>query len=103
MDVERFIRILVYDNHREHLYRYVVRKREDLRNTIIPFFTSFELQTAKSKDFQIFVCCFNLIEQGAHLTENGLLEIAALASTMNREKDRTAFVQRILNDYMHVL
>jgi hypothetical protein len=26
-----------YDNHREHLYRYVVRRREDLLDRIIPF------------------------------------------------------------------
>ena len=27
-----------YDNHREHLYRYVVRRRKDLLERIIPFF-----------------------------------------------------------------
>jgi hypothetical protein len=27
-----------YDNHKEHLYRYVVRRRKDLIETIIPFF-----------------------------------------------------------------
>lgn len=26
-----------YDNHKEHLYRYVVRRRRDLIETIIPF------------------------------------------------------------------
>jgi hypothetical protein len=26
-----------YDNHREHLYRYVVRRREDLLDRIIPY------------------------------------------------------------------
>jgi hypothetical protein len=90
-----------HDNHRENLCRYVVRKREDLRTKIIPFFSEFELQTAKKGDFQSFVLCFNLVERGEHLTESGLKEIAAIASTMNRKKDRINTVLRILNDYTH--
>ena len=27
-----------YDNHKEHLYRYVVRRRKDLLEVVIPFF-----------------------------------------------------------------
>ena len=40
-----------HDNHREDLYRYCVRKREDLINVIIPFFKKYKLHTAKKKDF----------------------------------------------------
>jgi hypothetical protein len=36
-----------YDNHREHLYRYVVRRRSDLLETIIPFFQQHRMRTSK--------------------------------------------------------
>ena len=38
-----------YDNHKEHLYRYTVRKKEHLLAVIIPFFQKYELQTQKRK------------------------------------------------------
>jgi hypothetical protein len=36
------------DNHREHLYRYVVRRREDLISTIIPFFRLHPMRSSSS-------------------------------------------------------
>ena len=36
-----------YDNHIEHLYRYVVRKRTDLLETVIPFFQRYPLRSSK--------------------------------------------------------
>src|SRR5215471_6935594 len=33
-----------YDNHTEHLYRYVVRRRTDLLDTVIPFFQQYPLR-----------------------------------------------------------
>ena len=88
-----------YDNHKEHLFRYVVRKREDLRTVIIPFFQTYQLQTAKREDFERFVQCFQLIEEQKHLTKEGLRQIVAITSLMNRRKDRSADLERILNDY----
>src|SRR5580692_9655684 len=40
-----------YDNHKEHMYRYCVRKRCDLIQTIVPFFMKYQLRTAKQRDF----------------------------------------------------
>lgn len=88
-----------YDNHKEHLYRYVVRKRIDLKETIIPFFQKYPLQTAKRKDFKKFVKCFEMIENGQHLTIEGLKRIDKIVSTMNRQKIRTNNLMRILNDH----
>lgn len=75
-----------YDNHNEHLYRYVVRKRTDLVDVIIPFFKQHQLHTAKKKDFDKFTQCVELIVQGRHLEHDGLLQIATIAQTMNRKK-----------------
>lgn len=46
-----------YDNHKEHLYRYVVRKREDLIKVIIPFFRRYPMHSTKQSDFEKFTRC----------------------------------------------
>lgn len=38
-----------YDNHKENLYRFCVRNRNDLTEIIIPFFKRYPLQTVKYK------------------------------------------------------
>ena len=40
-----------HDNHTEHLYRYVVRRRADLIDTIIPFFVEHPMHSSKHSDF----------------------------------------------------
>jgi len=87
-----------YDNHKEHLYRYVVRKREDLWKTIIPFFTRHTLRTSKRLDFLKFAECLRMIETNDHLTTRGLIKIVEIAETMNHCKPRTEII-RILRDY----
>lgn len=43
-----------YDNHNYNLLRYCVRKKEDLRNKIIPFFKRYPLKTTKQEQFKQF-------------------------------------------------
>jgi len=43
-----------YDNHKYNLLRYCVRKKEDLRNKIVPFFRKYPLQSAKREQFEKF-------------------------------------------------
>lgn len=87
-----------YDNHKEHLYRFVVRKRKDLLETIIPFFRKHKMHSSKQKDFEKFVCCVELMNANHHLIPKGLIEIAEIAQTMNRQKPRDELI-RILRDY----
>ncbi len=87
-----------YDNHKEHLYRYVVRKRADLQKVIIPFFENNRLRTSKATDFQKFAQCMRLINTGDHRTHSGLIQIAQVSQTMNRQKSRQSLI-RILRDY----
>ena len=87
-----------WDNHTEHLYRYVVRRRTDLLETVIPFFQRFHLRSSKRHDFEKFVQCVNLVVAGRHLTRDGLIEIAEIAETMNRRKSRTELIG-ILRDH----
>jgi hypothetical protein len=88
-----------YDNHKEHLYQFVVCKRSDLLSTIIPFFQRYPLRTSNRFDFDKFVMCMKIIETNAHLTPRGLLEIVEITQTMNHRKPRSELI-RILRDYM---
>jgi hypothetical protein len=87
-----------YDDHREHLYRFVVRRRDDLIETIIPFFRRHPMLTAKQRNFEKFAHCVELIEAGRHLSFEGLADIAEIAETMNRQKPRTELI-RILRGH----
>ena len=88
-----------HDNHKEDLYQFVVCRRKDLVEKIIPFFHRYPLRTAKRLDFEKFVRCMRLIEVNAHLTVRGLLAIAEIIQTMNHCKSRAEMI-RILRDYM---
>ncbi len=87
-----------HDNHKEDLYRFSVARRDDLIETIIPFFQRHTLRTAKQSDFEKFVKCVELMRQEWHLTVSGLLEIAAITETMNHCKPRADMI-RILRDF----
>jgi hypothetical protein len=87
-----------YDNHREHLYRYVVRRRKDLIETIIPFFLAHPMHSSKQRDFEKFARCVEMIDIGVHRTRSGLADIAEIAQTMNRQKPREELI-RILRDH----
>jgi len=88
-----------YDNHKEHLYRYCVRSRSDLIQTIIPFFNRYPLRTSKQDDFLKFVECLRRVEAKSHLTPKGLIEIVEIAENMNQCRPRTEIL-RILRDCM---
>jgi hypothetical protein len=87
-----------YDNHREHLYRYVVRRRSDLLETIIPFFRRHPMRSPKQQNFEKFADCVELLAAGRHVSVDGFIEIAHIAETMNRKKPRYELV-RILRDH----
>ena len=74
------------DNHNEALCRYCVRARSDLSNKIIPFFTENPPRTAKRDDFGKFKQVIDLMNDGNHLSFDGLKRIARIAQTMNRRK-----------------
>jgi hypothetical protein len=87
-----------HDNHREHLCNYVVDRRADLSETIIPFFRRYPLMSSKQQDFEKFAMCVEMIDAGRHLTTDGLVEIAEITQTMNRQKPRHELI-RILRGH----
>jgi hypothetical protein len=87
-----------YDNHREHLYRYVVRRRANLIEVIIPFFRGHPMHSSKQQNFEKFAICVELMDAGHHLTGEGFVDIVEIAETMNRQKPRTDLL-RILRGH----
>ena len=87
-----------HDKHHEHLFRYVVRRRMDLIETIIPFFRRHHMHSSKQRNFEKFAQCVEMIDAGHHLSCEGLADIAEIAETMNRQKPRTELI-RILRGH----
>jgi hypothetical protein len=75
-----------YDNHNENLYRFCVRRLNELATIIVPFFKRHKLQTAKAKDFVIFSRIIKLMVANKHLAPAGMDQIANLVQNMNRKK-----------------
>ena len=87
-----------YDNHREHLFRYVVRGRAELLSVVIPFFRRHPMRSSKQQNFEKFARCVELVSAGRHRTATGLIEIAEIVETMNRRKPRHELI-RILRGH----
>ena len=49
-----------HDNHHHNLLRYCVRRQEDLKSIIIPFFRKYPLQSVKREQFKKF--CEHLLK-----------------------------------------
>ena len=70
-------------NHGDRM-AFRVRKTDDLVKRIVPFFAAHPLKTKKHVDFMKFCRVLALMEKGAHLTGEGVDQIRAIASKMNR-------------------
>ena len=86
-----------YDNHKEHLFRYVVRKREEMLNIIIPFFEKNKLQTSKNGDFKIFAQVVRMMNKGKHLKKSGLIQILKMTEKMNHKKSKQDLIRILRN------
>lgn len=86
-----------YDNHKENLYRYCVRRREDLIKVIVPFFERYELQTSKNENFKMFAQTVREVIDGKHLTKSGIIKIAERTQLMNHKKDRSELIRILRN------
>ena len=87
-----------YDNHKEHLYRYVVRKKEDLLKVIIPFFKQHALHSSKKTDFDKFAKVVDIVNARKHFEPEGLIKILKIAQTMNTRKSHQDLI-RILTHH----
>jgi hypothetical protein len=75
---------VVRRNHGDRL-AFRVRGQKNLRTKIVPFFEKHKLKTKKRVDFEKFRAVVLLIEQGYHLTEEGIERIQKIQAGMNRK------------------
>jgi hypothetical protein len=75
-----------HDNHRQDMWRYSVRHIADPVGHIVPFFEQHPLRAAKSIDFSGFSRVVGLMQEGAHLDMGGVVQIAGIAKTINRQQ-----------------
>lgn len=61
-----------------------VTRLSDLHQKIIPFFLKYPIIGTKAKDFEDFVKVALLMQNKAHLTEEGLEQIQKIQAGMNR-------------------
>ena len=78
---------VVRNNHGDRM-AYRVRGLEHLRQYIVPFFIKHPLKTKKNVDFHKFTSILRLMEEGVHLTPEGVERIRAIAAQMNRGAER---------------
>jgi hypothetical protein len=70
-------------NH-QNCYRFEVFRRDDLTNTIIPFFTKHSPKIAsKQHDFNVFCKMMELIHADKHRTTSGLRTLLSLKQQMH--------------------
>jgi hypothetical protein len=74
-------------NHAERM-AFRVRGLENLLKRIVPFFVEHPLKTGKNIDFLKFRDVLLLIEQGVHLSSEGVEKIRLIAKEMNRGRLR---------------
>lgn len=63
---------------------FLVTRYEDISNIIVPFFNKYSLQGDKKANFLYFCEAVKLVEQKAHLTQEGLDKIIEIKLGMNR-------------------
>jgi hypothetical protein len=86
-------RVVVNHGDREELR---IRGLDALEH-VVECFRRNPLRTTKRNDFEIFSKILSMMREQRHLTHDGLLEIAELASMMNRQVQRTV-LSRIPRD-----
>ncbi len=78
---------VVRRNHAERM-AYRVRNAAHLRERVLPFFEKHPLKSKKRLDFLKFRKVLLLMERGEHLTPEGIQRIRAIASQMNKGRER---------------
>jgi len=81
-DIKKTLHIGKIRKSGENCVQYVVESFKELQ-VIVNHFYNYPLVTAKVTDFLLFKQCFEMIKNGEHLTEEGLLKIVTLKSSLN--------------------
>jgi hypothetical protein len=80
----------IRESKSDRTFKYEARAVRDLLGSIIPHFERHPLRGSKAKSFASFADVCQMIEQGDHLTRDGLCKIVDIAYEMNLGKRRLA-------------
>jgi hypothetical protein len=86
--LKKFFGCGVVRKNREERMAYRVRSLENLNQRIIPFFDQHPLKSRRRIDFLKFRKILQLMNRGEHLKPEGIQQIRAIASKMNRGRER---------------
>jgi len=89
---------IIRPNRKDNTYKYEVRSLQDLKNIIIPHFKKYPLQTTKRIDFEIFSQVIQIMEEGKHLTKDGLKEIIELLQKLPPERRKKYKIENFCVD-----
>ena len=76
---------------------FVVRNRRDLARRVIPFFEQFPLRSSKQREFEAFAMIVRSMEEGEHLTKEGMTRMLQRAFAMNGGRYRKQSLQELLS------
>jgi hypothetical protein len=80
------------DDHRGTMLRFSVKRCTGLVDRVVPFFEERPLRTVKQQDFERFAFVLRQMQEGAHLSDEGLRSIAEITQRMNR-KQRSRYLE----------
>ena len=97
----------IYTKNTQNVTSYIVTKKSDLINVIIPHFIKFPLQTQKRVDFELWSKILVLMKNKEHLTPEGLLKVMSLKTALNKGLLQTTIAEfeniEILNRPLHLV
>ena len=70
-----------------------VRDLKNLNEIILPFFERNKLRSQKNIEFRKFADVVRRMQKGEHLTADGFNKIMTIASSMNRQQDRSSRIK----------
>lgn len=85
-----------FDDANKNYLRFEIKSHEAIIQQIIPFFEKYPLLTSKQLNYLDFKKVAELIQEGRHLTEEGILEIKKIKAGMNTGR---SFVSKL--EYMN--
>jgi len=95
---EETIRCGSFRKRKDGVTYYEVRRIDDLKNIVIPFFERFRLKSiSKRKQFEVFSEIVGLVAAKQHLMPDGLRKIFALRETIKVGRKRKYTLKQILS------
>ena len=67
----------------DRTFKFETRSVSDLATKVIPHFERYPLRSSKQNDFERFAAIVQLMQRGAHLTQDGFAEIVRLSAALN--------------------